>query len=84
MTENIQKTLESVILKLLDQRGQGKTICPSEAARHVDPEHWRSLMEPVRAAGQRLAARGEIEVTQKGRVVDPSCAKGPIRFRRVC
>jgi hypothetical protein len=78
------KALEIAILELLDQRGQGKTICPSDAARHVDPENWRSLMELMRAAGQRLAAHGEIEVTQKGRAVDPTHAKGPIRYRRVC
>jgi hypothetical protein len=77
------KTLEAAILELLDQRGAGKTICPSDAARHVDSGNWRPLMEPVRAAGQRLAARGEIEVTQKGRVVDPLHAKGAIRYRRV-
>jgi hypothetical protein len=84
MIRDINQTLESAILELLTQRGEGKTICPSDAARHVDPENWRKLMEPTRAAGQRLASRGEIEVTQKGRVVDPSRAKGPIRFRRVC
>jgi hypothetical protein len=84
MNQSIHRTLESAILELLDQRGQGKTICPSDAARHVDPQNWRSLMEPARVAGQRLVARGQIEVTQKGRVVDPSCAKGAIRFRRVC
>lgn len=84
MSLSIDQTLESAILELLDQRSEGKTICPSDAARHVDPDNWRPLMEPARAAGQRLAARGQIEVTQKGRVVDPSLAKGAIRFRRVC
>ncbi|MEC8496321.1 MAG: DUF3253 domain-containing protein, partial [Planctomycetota bacterium] len=29
-----------------------------------------------------LVAAGEVEITQKGRVVDPSTAKGPIRVRR--
>jgi len=84
VTRDIDQSLESAILELLDRRGAGKTICPSDAARHVAPENWRPLMEPVRAAGQRLAARGEIEVTQKGRVVDPARAKGAIRYRRVC
>jgi hypothetical protein len=84
VSKNFDQTLESAILELLDQRGEGKTICPSDAARHVDPQNWRSLMEPARAAGQHLVARGQIEVTQKGRVVDPSRARGAIRFRRVC
>ena len=29
-----------------------------------------------------LVAAGEVEITQRGRVVDPSTAKGPIRIRR--
>jgi hypothetical protein len=39
-------------------------------------------MEPARAAARRLVARGEVEITQGGRVVDPSTAKGPLRVRR--
>ncbi|MFM7307017.1 MAG: DUF3253 domain-containing protein, partial [Actinomycetota bacterium] len=30
----------------------------------------------------RLVARGVVEITQGGKVVDPSRAKGPIRIRR--
>jgi hypothetical protein len=40
------------------------------------------LMEPARMAARRLVARGLVEVTQRGRVVDPSRATGPIRIRR--
>lgn len=78
--------LERAIVTLLDRRPRGATICPSEAAKAVagggtdDP--WRALMEPARAAARRLAAGGVVEVTQGGRVVDPSTAKGPIRIRR--
>lgn len=45
-------------------------------------EAWRELMEPARRAARRLVAAGEVEITQGGRVVDPSTAKGPIRIRR--
>ncbi|MEL6546300.1 MAG: DUF2256 and DUF3253 domain-containing protein [Myxococcota bacterium] len=75
--------LESSILSLLDRRGSGKTICPSEAARQVFPEGWREHMEDSRRAARRLVARGEIVITQNGHIVDPSTAKGPIRLRRV-
>lgn len=74
--------LEEAILALVAERNQGATACPSEAARRVDPEGWRDLMERARAAGRRLAARDELVWTQGGRVVDPSTAKGPVRFRR--
>lgn len=58
------------------------TICPSQAAREVGGENWRELMVPARMAARRLVAAGEVEITQSGRVVDPSTARGPIRIRR--
>jgi hypothetical protein len=39
-------------------------------------------MERARAAARRLVAAGEIVMAQRGVVVDPSRAKGPIRLRR--
>ena len=75
----VDEALEDAILALLTERGS-KTICPSEAARQVDPERWRGLMERTRQAARRLVARGEAEILQRGRPVDPSTAKGPIRL----
>jgi hypothetical protein len=74
-------SLESAILELLARRGPGKTICPSEAARLVDPENWRERMDDARAAAGRLSAKGVIVATQRGKPVDPVTAKGPIRLR---
>ena len=74
--------LERAIEALLDRRAPGATICPSEAARAVDPEGWRELMPSARAAAGRLAARGLVEVTQAGEVVDVRTARGPVRVRR--
>jgi hypothetical protein len=75
--------LETAILDLLDQRADGATICPSEAARAVAGDaDWHELMEPARAAARRLVAAGRVQITQGGRVVDPSTARGPIRIRR--
>jgi hypothetical protein len=84
----VDHPLESAITTLLDERAGGATICPSEAARlvardqGVEGEGWRDLMEPARAAARRLVAAGEVEIVQRGRVVDPSTAKGAIRIRR--
>ena len=77
------RALEAAIQALLDQRSRDSTICPSEAARVVGGDEWRELMEPSRRAARRLVAQGMVEITQKGRVVDPSTAKGPIRIRLV-
>ena len=79
----VDAALEAAILALLDERAVGATICPSEAARMVGAEEWRELMEPARRAARRLVDAGSVEITQGGRVVDPSSAKGPIRIRRV-
>jgi hypothetical protein len=78
----VDEQLERAIRQLLSQRRRDGTICPSEAARQVEPGAWRTLMEPARAAGRRLAAQGQIVVLQRGRRVDPTDAKGPIRYGR--
>ena len=77
----IDDSLERVILDLLRSRARDASVCPSEAARALRPEDWRSLMEPARAAARRLVTEGRVEITQRGRVVDPSHARGPIRVR---
>ncbi|HSP19053.1 MAG TPA: DUF2256 and DUF3253 domain-containing protein [Myxococcaceae bacterium] len=73
-------TLEARILALLQARARDASICPSDVARSV-AEDWRPLMEPVREAARRLVARGVLEITQGGRPVDPSHARGAIRLR---
>jgi len=86
----VDRELEASIQSLLNARAASATICPSEAARAVaaargmsGDEPWRELMEPARRGARRLVAAGEVEITQGGKVVDPSTAKGPIRVRRV-
>jgi hypothetical protein len=80
--DDVDRVLERTIDELLDQRRPGTTICPSEAARAVDPEGWRELMPAARAAAGRLVAAGQAEVTQRGEVVDVATARGPVRIRR--
>jgi hypothetical protein len=79
--EPMADRLASAIMDLLSRRGPGKTICPSEAARQVDPDHWEGLMEQAREAARRLKERGDIVITQRGKAVDPARVKGPIRLR---
>ena len=69
MAEDVDTRLERVIGELLD-------------ARAVGDDEWRDLMPAARAAAGRLAAAGEVEVTQKGVVVDVATARGPVRVRR--
>lgn len=79
------RSLEDAVLDLLGHRAPGASVCPSEVARAVHgsgDEGWRALMDPVRRAAARLAARGRVEITQHGTPVDPAGARGPIRIRR--
>ncbi|WP_041586192.1 DUF3253 domain-containing protein [Terriglobus saanensis] len=77
--------MSKTILRLLEERGAGKTICPSEVARAVAGSEtrsaWEPLMEEAREAAFSLVDAGQIVVTQKGRVIDGRTAKGPIRLR---
>jgi hypothetical protein len=73
--------IEALLLRLAVQRGAGKTFCPSEAARALDAEGWRTLMPQVRAVGAALVRRGALRCTQGGEPVTPDTAAGPIRFQ---
>jgi len=74
--------LRQTILRLARERGPDKTICPSDAAKAVDSANWRDRMADARAAARDLARNGQVEITQKGRVLDPDAQwRGPIRIR---
>ncbi|MEO1793364.1 MAG: DUF3253 domain-containing protein [Pseudomonadota bacterium] len=74
--------IASAILELCEKRGCAKTICPSDAARALRPDGdvWRGLMPDVRRVAGTLVQDGRIEATQRGSVVDPVEARGPIRL----
>lgn len=76
------RELEQAILRRLRARRPGVSICPSEVARELAGDTaWRLLMQPVRDAASRLRGRGELEILQRGRPVDPLAVRGPIRLR---
>ncbi len=75
--------IEASILSLTAARATG-SICPSEVARALRPgplEGWHPLLGEVRRAAVRLALAGAIEITRKGRPVDPLSFKGVVRLR---
>jgi len=74
--------LRAAIAALGRRRAPDRTICPSDAARVVGADGWRSLMDDARAAARSLAAEGAITIRQKGQVVDPTADwRGPVRLR---
>lgn len=76
-----ESDLESTMIELLSKRPTGTSICPSEVARASFAQDWRENMESVRRAARRLVARGRVDILQKGRIVDPDRARGPIRIK---
>jgi hypothetical protein len=68
--------IRAEILRLCHDRGAGKTICPSDAARALCDD-WRALMPEIRRVA---AGMPEIIATQKAVPVDPLVARGPIRL----
>jgi hypothetical protein len=75
--------LRATTLALAQHRSPDRTICPSDVARAVGGEQWRTVMEPVRSVVRDLARAGEVAVLQRGETLDPDAEwRGPIRIRR--
>ena len=77
---SLDDRIAASILGLLDARAEDATICPSEVARALAPSRWRPLMPRVREVAATMAAAGEVELRQRGRVVSPFAEiRGPLR-----
>ena len=78
--------LETAVLSLLAERGPGKSVDPTEAARLVGGPHadgWGPLMQPLRRVVVRMALEGKLIITRKGRQVDPQDFRGVYRLQAV-
>ena len=77
-----ERQLRDAILTLARERAPAKTICPSDAARAVGGDQWRDLMDEARDIARDLANVGEVDIMQRGEVIDPNAQwRGPIRIR---
>jgi deoxyribodipyrimidine photo-lyase len=74
------KGLEDLILQKLKERSKESTICPSEILADQDKQN-KQKMEEVRSAARRLFRKDQIDFFQKGEIVNPQTAKGPIRLK---
>lgn len=73
---------KNIILRLLHQRKPGTTICPSEVLPS-ELKQDKTEMEIVRLAARQLVSQEQIEITQKGKVINPENIKGPFRLRLI-
>lgn len=68
-----EELIAETILRLLAERGPGKTVCPSEVARDIggaQPEVWSPMMQPVRRIAVRMTKAGQIAIMRKGKTVE--------------
>ncbi|KAK6513726.1 hypothetical protein TWF506_008165 [Arthrobotrys conoides] len=86
------KLLEERLMELVRARydkNPESTICPSEVPRtlekdgEIDNGTWREYMDSIREIVYRLRDAGELQILQKGEVINsgPSEVKGPFRVR---
>jgi Protein of unknown function (DUF3253) len=75
--------IETVLLRLLAERGPGKSLDPTEAARALGgahPDQWGPLMQPIRKVAVALAEQGRLVILRKGKPADPRDFKGVYRL----
>jgi hypothetical protein len=79
--DDVAVRAEATARALLRKR-DGRSICPSDVARVVGGESWRTRMDQVRRVAAAMARDGELVVTQKGEPVDLDAGvRGPVRLR---
>ncbi len=75
--------IEATLLRLVAERGPGRTGDPPEAARARGGDHpdgWGPLMQPIRRAAVALAEQGRVVILRKGKPADPRDFKGVYRL----
>ncbi len=78
--------LEKVIASLCSETPQGRTICPTDAAKAYAAAQgenelaWRSHLSEVRRAAVSLAVAGRLVIYRKGKMVDPYDFRGVYRL----
>ena len=74
--------LSAAMRTLLRARATTSSICPSDAARAVGGDRWRSLVPTARDVARDLARAGEVVVTQGERELEIDAEwRGPVRIR---
>ena len=77
------KTIEAALLRLIAERGPGKTLDPTEIARQLGgphPDGWGPLLQPIRRVAVALAEQGRVVILRKGKPVDPHDFRGVYRL----
>ena len=79
---NLDKRIERKILELLETQPHKTQISTKEIAKAVRDKDDKNLFEPIKRAARRLESTNSIIITQKGKKVDSSKAKGHLQIRK--
>ena len=77
---DLDRRIEAAILALVEARGRGASICPSEAARAIEAEAWKPLMPRIHNAARRLSRAGRLRILAGGKPIEPDAMRGPVRL----
>jgi hypothetical protein len=76
------KRIEILILELLEKQPHQKTISTRDIAKTLDVKDEKKLSEPIKRAARRLELNNFVIITQHGKKVDSSKAKGHFQIRK--
>lgn len=62
--------IRETILRLADERGKERPFLLAEAAREVDRENWRMLLDQVKLVAVTLVQEGKLAVAPKTETAD--------------
>ena len=89
-THKADDPVAETILRLLAERGPGKSISPNQAAQAIaaararpadPPDLWRRYLNAVRQQALHLARQQRLVILRKGKPVDPhKPVKGVVRL----
>lgn len=79
----VARRIEAAVRALLRSRAPGRSVCPSDVARVVGADAWRTLLPVVRDRAVAMSAQGELEILRRGEVVREKPTAGVLRYRLV-
>ena len=78
----IDQQIENTILKLLESQPHPTPLTTGQIADLLDFGNDKNLLESIKRAARRLEAKSFVIITQDGKRVDSSTAKGHLQIRK--
>jgi len=78
----IDQQIENTILELLEAQTHPTPLTTSQIADFLDFRNDKNLLETIKRAARRLESKNFVIITQDGKRVDSSKAKGHLQIRK--